>query len=84
MNYDRQDHPEPCTECVLMQFVPAEAREKKVPCRFIPLTPGGDTLDSLYRWAEFYEVEDAMMQWLRTTITRLESQAAPQQKQTVA
>jgi len=84
MNYDRQDHPEPCSECLLMQFVPPEAREKKVPCRFIPLTPAGDTLDSLYRWAEFYEVEDAMRNWLRTTIARLESTAAAQPRQASA
>jgi hypothetical protein len=84
MNYDRQEHPEPCEECVLMQFVPPEARDNKIPCRFIPLTPGGDTLDSLYRWAEFYEVEDAMVKWLRATIQRLEHEGAAQKKETAA
>ncbi|HXZ14311.1 MAG TPA: hypothetical protein VEG64_18130 [Candidatus Sulfotelmatobacter sp.] len=75
MNYDRPDKPEPCEHCVLMQFVPKEAREQQIPCRHIPLNDKGETLDNLYRCAEFHEVEDAMRQWLRETIARLESQS---------
>jgi hypothetical protein len=76
MNYDRPDKPEPCEHCVLMQFVPKDAREAKIPCRHIPLNDKGETLDYLYRCAEFHEVEDAMRQWLRATIAKLESQVA--------
>jgi hypothetical protein len=74
MNYDTKDHPRPCAQCVLMQFVPPEQREKKIPCRQIQLTPGGDTLDTLYRWADQHEIEEAMRGWLESTIERLESQ----------
>lgn len=74
MNYDTKDHPQPCSECLLMQFVPPELRKAKIPCRHIELTPGGDTLDTLYRWAESHEIEEALRGWLQTTIQRLESQ----------
>jgi hypothetical protein len=72
MNYDTKDHPAPCEECVLTQLVPAENRGKTIPCRHIPLSPNGDTLKSLYRWASQREIEDVMRNWLRTTIARLE------------
>ncbi len=72
MNYDTKETPAPCEECVLMQLVPAENREKKIPCRHIPLSPNGDTLESLYRWASQREIEDVMRNWLRTTIAKLE------------
>ncbi len=76
MNYDAQEHREPCEHCVLMQFVPREGREEKIPCRHIPLNDKGETLDQLYRYAEFYEVEDAMREWLRATIAKLEADAS--------
>jgi len=73
MNYDSKENPRPCSECALMQFVPPEKRDEKIPCRHIQLTPGGDTLDSLYRWADDHEIEEAMRTWLDTTIQQLES-----------
>lgn len=72
MNYDQKDHPAPCRECFLMQFVPPEDRKQAIPCRHIPLTENGDTLDSLYRWSNQSEIEDAMKRWLLATIRKLE------------
>lgn len=80
MNYDSKHNPRPCTECLLMQFVPPELRESKLPCRHIELTAGGDTLETLYRWADEHEIEEAMRGWLRSTIERLEKQAAAIEK----
>jgi hypothetical protein len=74
MNYDSQDHPEPCQGCVLMQLVPPEFREAKIPCRHIPFTADGETLDSLYRYAEQRETEQIFENWLRTTIAKLEEE----------
>ena len=71
MNYDSKENPGPCAECVLMQFVPPEQRGAKIPCRHIELTAGGDTLDTLYRWADQHEIEEALQGWLRKTIERL-------------
>ena len=76
MNYDRKQNPSPCSECVLMQFVPPERRAEKVPCRHIPLTQAGETLFDLYRGGTQQEIEDAMADWLRNTIAQLEAQRA--------
>ncbi|HEV3218292.1 MAG TPA: hypothetical protein VGZ48_00870 [Candidatus Acidoferrales bacterium] len=72
MNYDTKDHPSPCGECVLMPLVSAADREKMIPCRHIPLSPNGDTLASLYRYASQQEIENVMRSWLENTIDRLE------------
>jgi hypothetical protein len=66
----------PCQECGLMPLVAEDARESKVPCEHIPLTPAGDTLDSLYRTGTQQEIEDALAIWLKTTIKRLEQERA--------
>jgi hypothetical protein len=73
MNYDSKQNPQPCSDCLLMQFVAPDDRMKPFPCRHIPLNEAGDTLDSLYRWGSQYEIEEAMRKWLDTTIARLES-----------
>jgi hypothetical protein len=72
MNYDSKDHPDPCSECLLMQFVPPESRNLEIPCRHIPFNAEGDTLASLYRYADQYETEDVYGKWLRDTIARIE------------
>ena len=76
MNYDRKEDPLPCTECALMQFVPPEKRGEKIPCRHIPLTSEGETLLELYRGGTEQELEDALADWLRRTIARLEAEEA--------
>jgi hypothetical protein len=73
MNYDTKDNREPCSECLLMQFVPADKRGEKVPCRHIPLTPYGDTLLHLYRGGTEQEIEEALSVWLEKEIAKLES-----------
>ena len=79
INYDRKEDPRPCTECILMNFVPPEHRSEKIPCRHIPLNSLGETLDSLYkdslyRYGNPQEVEEAVGKWLRATIDRLEKE----------
>ncbi len=71
--YYREQNPQPCGECLLVQLVPDELREKKIACRYIPLNVEGDTLDSLYHWAYEPEIETAMRRWLVLTIERLEN-----------
>ena len=68
----------PCEECVLTPLIPQDEFEKNVPCNYIPVTPSGDTLDSLYRTGTQREIEDAVGAWLRTTIKRLEAERAQQ------
>src|SRR5438132_12793091 len=35
MNYDCNDHPGPCRDCVLTHLVPPERRSEEIPCRHI-------------------------------------------------
>jgi hypothetical protein len=71
--------PVPCEECVLMQFVPADCRDARIPCHHIPLTEAGDTVDSAERWADEAELERMVSNWLRKTIAQLEkSEAVPE------
>lgn len=72
MNYDSKDNPAPCTECVLMQFVPPEKRGEKIPCRHIPITPEGRTLFELYRGATDQVIEEVMTDWLKREIAKVE------------
>ena len=73
MNCDHKKNPAPCSECLLMQFVPVNRRNEKVPCRHIPLTPEGDTLLQLYRGSTEEEIDKALASWLQETISRLEA-----------
>jgi hypothetical protein len=75
VNCGRRDDPViPCSECVLIDLVPAEHRSEKIPCRHIPLNASGKTLDSLYRYAAPQEVEEVVGDWLRATIDRFEAE----------
>jgi hypothetical protein len=77
MNFSSKNR-EPCSECLLMQFVPESARKEQTPCIHIPLSPGGETLDVLYRTGTQQEIEGALGAWLRQTIHRLEAEEAKQ------
>jgi hypothetical protein len=68
----------PCEACGLAPLIPKDAFQDAVPCDHIPLTPSGDTLESLYRTGTQQEIEDAVGRWLRATIKRLETERAQQ------
>jgi hypothetical protein len=73
MNFNSKDR-EPCSECLLMQFVPEDARKEQTPCIHIPLSPAGETLESLYRTGTQQEIEETLGAWLRVTIHQLEAE----------
>jgi len=80
MNDNCKANPTPCGECLLMQFVPADKLGEKAPCRYIPITPQGETLLQLYRGATELEIDEALTHWLNREITKLENEelaAAP-------
>lgn len=72
LNFDPAQPPKPCSDCVLMQLIPEDLRDKKISCRYIPLSESGETIDSFYRTGTQEELETAVGQWLKTTIARLE------------
>jgi hypothetical protein len=73
VNHDYEVNPAPCGDCPLMQLVPGEFRSAKFPCRHIPLNTAGETVDSLYRYADSHEIEDTVRVWLQATIADLEA-----------
>ena len=77
MNYDTKDNHAPCTERLLMQFVPPEKRGEKVPCRHIPITADGTTLLELYRGGTDQVIEEAMTGWLQREIAKVEHEKEP-------
>lgn len=74
MNFNTQDERQPCSACLLMQFVPPSRAVERVPCRHIPLDRSGQTLASLYESGNQMELEEALGNWLRATIRRLEQE----------
>jgi len=80
LNFGDPSHPHPCNECFLMQFVPEEKQGERVPCHFIPLTAKGETVDDFYRWGTQIEVEEALKNWLRKEIKRIEALEGSEQQ----
>ena len=58
LNFDLSQQPKPCSDCTLTQLVPENLRDKKTPCRYIPLNEKGETIDSFYRSGTRSELED--------------------------
>jgi hypothetical protein len=73
-NFGDPAHTHPCSECLLMEFVPAELKDQVSPCRLIPLTPKGETADYFYRCGTQLELEEALAGWLRDQISQIEEQ----------
>lgn len=76
LNATLQENRRPCSECVLMELVPAERSGERVPCRFIPLKKTGETVDYYYRCGTQEELLEALAEWLPETIHRLQEQRA--------
>lgn len=74
MNQDTAESRGPCSACVLMHLVPTEFRGTRIPCRHIPLSSRGETLDSMYRYDDQRRIEETVGTWLHETIRGLEHQ----------
>lgn len=71
-NFCDPARPHSCQNCLLEQFVPAGQQAESIPCRFIPITPDGRTVDDFYRTGSQVEMEDALAKWLRAQIEKIE------------
>jgi hypothetical protein len=76
LNFNDPTRPHPCSECLLLQFVPEERKTEEVPCWFIPLTAMGETVDYYANCGTQIELEEALAAWLRRTIKRIEVERA--------
>ena len=76
INFADIERTRPCSECLLLDFVPPESRAEAVPCHHIPLNAQGETVNEL-EWAEDQrKTEEALKSWLRSAINQLEEQRA--------
>jgi hypothetical protein len=83
-NFCDPARPHPCESCLLEQFVPAGQRKESIPCRFIPLTQDGRTVEDLYRTGSQVEMEEALANWLRAQIERIEGERGLSKKEGAA
>jgi hypothetical protein len=74
LNFGEPEKVHPCSECLLIDFVPSKDREAEVPCHHIPLNAMGETMDSVNRYDNQREMEEKVKAWLRGVIQRLEAQ----------
>jgi hypothetical protein len=76
LNYGHPEHSRPCSECVMLQLVPKEHRDEKVPCRHIPINDHQETIQSLYATGTPEDIETLLTEWLMNVIQRLEFERA--------
>jgi hypothetical protein len=55
-----------------MNFVPLEHRSGPVPCHYIPLNAAAETIESIRQKGDQEQLEEAVKNWLRSNIERLE------------
>jgi hypothetical protein len=72
LNFGDLERTHPCSECMLIDFVPPEARYEDVPCHHIPLNPKGETIDQLEWQEDQRKLELYVESWLRSTIDKLQ------------
>lgn len=74
LNFGDPHRPHPCSECMLIDFVPESSRNEDVPCHHIPLSPAGETVATLEARDRQQKLEEAVIVWLRAVIARMEKE----------
>jgi hypothetical protein len=74
INFGDPARTRPCDECLLMDFVPEESRLTNVPCHRIPMSDQGETLEVIEQHKGRMEAEEALKNWLRQAIHKIEVQ----------
>ena len=80
LNYGLAVRAHPCSECWLIDFVPAEKRGETVPCHHIPLNNRGETVATLGGPGDAPDVQEAVLDWLRRTVQQVEGAPAQSQR----
>ncbi|MGA8152514.1 MAG: hypothetical protein WB952_16295 [Terriglobales bacterium] len=82
LNFNDPARPNPCSECLFTDLVPAQCQEEEIPCHHIPLNSQGETVYTMERQKEQNELEETVKSWLRSTIQRIETERAAKAKDT--
>lgn len=72
INFGDPARTRPCDECLLMDFVPKDLQLTDVPCHQIPISQQGETLEVIETRKGRLEAEEALKNWLREAIHKLE------------
>jgi hypothetical protein len=76
LNFGDPNQTHPCKECLLIDFVPPEARTQSLPCHHIPLNERGGTVETIEQSATQSELEESIKTWLRKRINQFEEERA--------
>jgi hypothetical protein len=72
VNYALPEKAHPCSECHLIDYVPASRRDEELPCHAIRLNDEGDTLESLELAGNQARLEEVLKGWMRAKINEIE------------
>lgn len=75
-NYADPTHSVPCDVCLLLNLVPKESRAGETPCHHVVLNEKGETLEQIEQRGDQQELEEAVKNWLRSAIRRIELERA--------
>ena len=78
INFADPQREHPCSECLLIDFVPPGQRAEAVPCHCIPLNQAGETIEAIDWAGNELQLQETIKGWLRATIKRLEPQRVGQ------
>jgi hypothetical protein len=81
VNYALPEKAHPCSDCHLIDFVPADKRSEELPCHAIPLNAAGDTVDSLELENNQARLEEALKEWMRAKIKEIETARLAEKQQ---
>ena len=84
INYAYLEKAHSCSECHLIDFVPAGHRGEKVPCHFIPLNESGENIDHLELNDNQQKLEGTLKTWLREKIKTITAARLASTSQSVA
>ena len=73
VNYALPEKAHPCSECHLIDFVPADKRGEELPCHAIPLNAAGETVESLELQNNQAKLEITLKEWMRAKIKEIKS-----------
>ena len=77
LNFGQLQRTHPCSECLLLDFVPPEARAEDVPCHHIQLNAKGETINELEWKEDQSQTEETLKKWLRSTIDKMKEPQKP-------
>lgn len=80
VNYALPEKAHPCSECHLIDFVPADKRSEELPCHAIPLNAAGETVESLELENNQAKLEGALKEWMRAKISEIETARQAEQQ----